>query len=75
MTYPQLCFNGFDINDEDPFFIPKTEEEMEEHGEGDILVTQPSKIIIESVRKRKGLVVDEKIVKDGEKQRTITRMK
>jgi ribosome assembly protein 1 len=32
MAYPQLRFNGFEINDEDPFFIPKTEEELEEHG-------------------------------------------
>lgn len=68
-------FDGFQINQNDPFFIPKTEEELEDHGEGDILVTNPAKVLIEKVRERKGLLVDKKIVTDGDKQRTISRKK
>ena len=73
MTYPQLVFNGFLINDEDPFFIPTTEEELEDHGIGDILVENPAKALIESVRKRKGLIIDKKMVTDADKQRTLQR--
>mmetsp|Transcript_12726 Transcript_12726/g.17138 ORF Transcript_12726/g.17138 Transcript_12726/m.17138 type:complete len:174 (-) Transcript_12726:115-636(-) len=75
MTYPQLVFNGFLINEEDPFFIPTTEEELEDHGIGDILPENPAKVLIEDVRKRKGLIVDKKIVIDADKQRTHKRNK
>lgn len=66
IAYPQLVFNGFEVNDNDPFYLPKNLEQIEEDGAGDILVTQPSKVIIESVRKRKGLVVDTVLVKDAD---------
>ena len=62
IAYPQLRFEGFGINAEDPFFIPMKIEEMEDHGSGDILPTNPAKVIIENVRKRKGLICDSKIV-------------
>jgi len=75
MSYPQLVFNGFEVNTNDPFFIPLNLEQIEEDGDGDILVTQPSKVIIESVRKRKGLVVDEVLVADVTKERTLTKNK
>ena len=68
-----MVFNGFLINDEDPFFIPTTEEELEDHGIGDILVENPAKALIESVRKRKGLIIDKKMVTDADKQRTLQR--
>ena len=60
-------FDGFGINKEDPFFIPTNLDELEDHGLGDILPTNPAKIIIENVRKRKGLICDNKIVASGEK--------
>lgn len=75
IAYPQLVFYGFEINDDDPFFIPKTSEELEDHGEGDILPPNPAKVIIEKVRQRKGLVVDRKIVRDAEKQSTLSKKK
>ena len=71
MTYPQLVFDGFLINEEDPFFIPITEEELEDHGIGDILQENPAKVLIENVRKRKGLIIDKKMVIDADKQRTL----
>lgn len=61
-----MVFHGFEINEDDPFFIPQTEEEIEEHGEGDILPPNPAKVIIEKVRTRKGLPVDKKIVVSAE---------
>lgn len=60
-------FDGFQINTNDPFFIPRTEEELEDHGEGDILLENPAKVLIEKVRQRKGLMIDKKIVIDGDK--------
>ena len=75
MTYPQFVFNGFLINEEDPFFIPVTEEELEDHGIGDILPESTAKVLIENVRKHKGLIIDKKIVLDADKQRTHKRNK
>lgn len=63
------------INEEDPFFIPTTEEELEELGIGDILPENPAKVLIENVRVRKGLMVDKKMVIDADKQRTHKRNK
>ena len=59
-------FHGFEINDNDPFYIPKTEEDLEDHGEGDILPPNPAKVIIEKVRQRKGLPIDKKLVVSGD---------
>ena len=75
IAYPQLVFHGFEILDDDPFFIPMTEEELEDHGQGDILPPNPAKIIIEKVRTRKGLPVDKKIVVAAEQQRTLSKKK
>jgi len=69
-------FDGYEINlQNDPLFLPKTMEELEDHGEGDILVANIAKTIIEKVRKQKGLIVTTKLLIDGEKQRTLTRNK
>lgn len=75
IAYPQLVFHGFEINENDPFYVPQTEEDLEEHGEGDILVTNPAKVIIEKVRVRKGLPVDKKLVVAAEQQRTLSKKK
>jgi ribosome assembly protein 1 len=63
------------VNLDDPFYIPQTEEDLEEHGEGDILPPNPAKVIIEKVRKRKGLPLDRKLVVAGDKQRTLSKKK
>ena len=48
IAYPQLVFHGYEVNrEDDPLFIPKTKEELEDHGEGDILVDNLAKKIIE----------------------------
>lgn len=67
---PQLVFSGFESIDKDPFWVPRTEEELTELGE----VADRENIArkyMNNIRRRKGLFVDEKVVKDAEKQRTL----
>ena len=69
---PQLVFKGFELLDEDPFWVPMTEEELEDFGEkGDR--ERISRKYVDRVRKRKGLVVQRKVVGDAEKQKTLKR--
>ena len=76
IAQPQLVFHGYEVNfGVDPLFVPKTLEEMDENGEGDILIDNIAKKIIENVRKQKGMLVSKKILMDAEKQRTLTRRK
>ncbi|KAK9453620.1 P-loop containing nucleoside triphosphate hydrolase protein [Dipodascopsis uninucleata] len=69
---PQLIFAGFEILDEDPFWVPTTEEELEDLGE---IADRENiaKKYMDAVRRRKGLFVEEKLVKNAEKQRTLKR--
>lgn len=69
---PQLRFAGFQMLDEDPFWVPWTEDELEDLGE---LADRENvaKRYVEGVRKRKGLVVREVLVKDAEKQKNMKR--
>ncbi|KAF1986488.1 ribosome biogenesis protein Ria1 [Aulographum hederae CBS 113979] len=70
---PQLVFQGFEALDEDPFWVPRTEEEIEDLGEkGDR--ENVAKRFVDGVRKRKGLAVRGfKVVEHGEKQKTLKR--
>ncbi|ORY76105.1 GTPase Ria1 [Protomyces lactucae-debilis] len=69
---PQLIFIGYEILDEDPFWVPTTEDEIEEFGaKGDREVV--AKRYMDSVRRRKGLFKETKITKGAEKQRTLKR--
>jgi len=73
----QLQFGGWEIVEVDPFFVPTTEEEMEEHGDGTFgeKVNLAAKLI-DDVRKRKGLVLlQQKSLKNPDKQRTLKRNK
>ena len=70
---PQLIFQGFEILDEDPFWVPFTEDDLEDLGE---LADKENvaKRYMDGVRARKGLVVaGRKLVKDAEKQKTLKR--
>lgn len=70
LAVPYLMFSHWEALNFDPFWVPTTEEELLHYG-----VTADSENIarkyINSVRKRKGLPVDEKVVDSAEKQRTI----
>ncbi len=74
ITDPQMTFSHWEIINEDPFFVAKTAEQMEEYGQ-QVQAPNLAKIIIEKVRKRKGLPTEAKLVVNAEKQRTLTKMK
>ncbi|KAJ5943257.1 hypothetical protein N7516_003425 [Penicillium verrucosum] len=67
---PQLIFAGFEALDEDPFWVPATEEELEDLGE---LADKQNvaKRYMDAVRGRKGLVVQGRKLVDAEKQKTL----
>lgn len=70
---PQLVFQGFEMLDEDPFWVPFTEDQLEDLGE---LADKENvaKRYMDMVRARKGLEVKgRKLVKDAEKQKTLKR--
>jgi ribosome assembly protein 1 len=58
--------------DEDPFWVPFTEDELEDLGE---LADKDNvaKRYMEGVRRRKGMVIKEVLVKDAEKQKNMKR--
>src|SRR5690606_33284179 len=58
---PQLVWAGWELLDQDPFWVPSTEDELEDLGEkGDKEVL--AKRYMDSVRIRKGLFVQRKVV-------------
>ncbi|KAG1749306.1 P-loop containing nucleoside triphosphate hydrolase protein [Suillus lakei] len=69
---PQLIFSGYELLDQDPFWIPTTDEELEDLGEKADR-DNIAKGYMDSVRERKGMFVDRKIVQFAEKQRTLKR--
>jgi ribosome assembly protein 1 len=69
---PQLIFAGFETLDLDPFWVPQTEEELEDFGE----IAERENVArryVEGIRTRKGLPVDRKILRGAEKQKTLKR--
>lgn len=70
---PQLVQSHWEALLEDPFFVPRTEEEIEEFGDGSSVVQNTARKLIDAVRRRKGLPVEEKLVQFGSKQRTRAR--
>ena len=62
----------FELLDLDPFWVPKTEEELEELGEKADR-SNIAKGYMDNVRLRKGLFIDRKVVEFAEKQRTLKR--
>jgi len=68
---PQLRFAGFEMLDEDPFWVPFTEDQLEDLGE---LADKENvaKRYVDRVRRRKGLLVKERKV-EAEKQKTLKR--
>ncbi|KII86678.1 hypothetical protein PLICRDRAFT_264227 [Plicaturopsis crispa FD-325 SS-3] len=69
---PQLIFSGYELLDQDPFWVPTTEEELEDLGEKADR-SNVAKGYMDAVRERKGMFVDKKIVEFAEKQRTLKR--
>ncbi len=80
-TSPMMAFSHWEVIDDDPFWRPSTEEEREDFGEGlkrgDVsfggkwIATRA----VQDVRRRKGLLTEEKLVVAADKQRNLTRNK
>ncbi|KAK0630562.1 P-loop containing nucleoside triphosphate hydrolase protein [Bombardia bombarda] len=70
---PQLIFTGFEILDEDPFWVPFTNDDLEDLGEyGDR--ENVAKRYMDGVRRRKGLLVEgRQAATDAQKQKTLKR--
>uniref|UniRef100_A0A915BQM5 Elongation factor-like 1 n=2 Tax=Parascaris TaxID=6254 RepID=A0A915BQM5_PARUN len=70
----QLEFSHWEVLDEDPFWEPTTEDEVELYGvKGDSI--NRARSYMDALRKRKGLLTDELIVVNAEKQRNLKRNK
>eukprot|EP00058_Branchiostoma_floridae_P024350 XP_002609840.1 hypothetical protein BRAFLDRAFT_264998 [Branchiostoma floridae] len=74
LASPQLVFSHWEVVNSDPFWEPITEEELMHFGEKADSENQ-GRLYMNSVRRRKGLYVDEKIVEHAEKQRTLSKNK
>ena len=61
---------------QDPLFVVSTEEEQEALDDGTLPSVNVARVLMNDVRRRKGLLVEEdKVVKSATKQRTLTRNK
>ncbi|WFD34974.1 Cytoplasmic GTPase/eEF2-like protein (ribosomal biogenesis) [Malassezia cuniculi] len=70
MSNAQMMFAGFHVFDQDPFWVPRTEEELEDLGEKSDRENR-AKQYMDSVRRRKGLFTGDRLVAGAEKQRTL----
>lgn len=72
----QLIFSHWELLDKDPFFVATTEEELEDIGYNlGGVAPNIARIYVDSIRRRKGLKVEEQIVKHADKQRTLKKNK
>lgn len=69
-----MSLSPLQVVDVDPFWVPTTEEEYLHFGEKADCANRALDYM-NTVRTRKGLKVDKKIVEHAEKQRTLTRNK
>lgn len=72
LASPHIEFSHFETIEIDPFWEPKTEEEKLLFGDKADFENQAKKYM-NSIRKRKGLFVREKLIEHSEKQRTLIR--
>ncbi|KAI6652468.1 Elongation factor-like GTPase 1 [Oopsacas minuta] len=70
LAIPQLVFSHWEVLNDDPFWIPTTEEELLHFGEK-ADSENIAKKYVDSIRRRKGLLVKTNIVESAEKQRTV----
>uniref|UniRef100_A0A674PGS6 Elongation factor-like 1 n=1 Tax=Takifugu rubripes TaxID=31033 RepID=A0A674PGS6_TAKRU len=74
LASPQLVFSHWEVISSDPYWVPTTEEEYLHFGEKADSENQALKYM-NSVRRRKGLYVEKKLVEHAEKQRTLSKNK
>lgn len=45
VSFPQLFFHGWEVNEDDPFYLPQTLDEIEEFGDAEVAPNSSKKII------------------------------
>ena len=74
-AHPQLVFSHFEALPQDPLFAITSEEDQEALDDGALPTVNIARKLVDDVRRRKGLRVEEKAVQNATKQRTRTKMK
>lgn len=74
LASPQLVFSHWEVIEQDPYWVPSTEEEYLHFGEKADSGNRAKKYM-DAVRRRKGLPVDSQLVMHAEKQRTLSKKK
>ncbi|KYN37334.1 Elongation factor Tu GTP-binding domain-containing protein 1 [Trachymyrmex septentrionalis] len=74
LASPQLVFSHWEVIEQDPYWVPSTEEEYLHFGEKADSDNR-AKCYMDAVRRRKGLPVDSQLVTHAEKQRTLSKNK
>ncbi|KAG5346252.1 EFL1 GTPase, partial [Acromyrmex charruanus] len=74
LASPQLVFSHWEVIEQDPYWVPSTEEEYLHFGEKADSDNR-AKCYMDAVRRRKGLPVDSQLVMHAEKQRTLSKNK
>lgn len=74
LAMPQLVFSHWQVLEMDPYWVPTTKEEIEQFGDKADSVNVV-RVYMNSVRERKGLQVEKKVVEHAEKQRTLSKNK
>ncbi|XP_014472813.1 PREDICTED: elongation factor Tu GTP-binding domain-containing protein 1 [Dinoponera quadriceps] len=74
LASPQLVFSHWELLEQDPYWVPSTEEEYLHFGEKADCANRAKKYM-DAVRRRKGLPVDSQLVTHAEKQRTLSKNK
>jgi ribosome assembly protein 1 len=72
MANPMLQFYKWEVIDVDPFYIPMTQEVLDNFGTN-IDAPNLAKNYINKIRLRKGLPTDEKIIKGADKQKNLSK--
>ncbi|KAH0954775.1 hypothetical protein HN011_008513 [Eciton burchellii] len=70
LASPQLVFSHWEVIEQDPYWIPSTEEEYVHFGEK-ADTNNRARCYMDAIRRRKGLPVSYQIVTHAEKQRTL----
>ncbi|XP_071558659.1 elongation factor-like GTPase 1 [Temnothorax nylanderi] len=74
LASPQLVFSHWEVIEQDPYWVPSTEEEYLHFGEKADSDNR-ARCYMDAVRRRKGLPVNSQLVTHGEKQRTLSKNK
>ena len=74
-AHPQLVFSHYASMEQDPNFAVSSEADQEMLDDGDLPSVNLARKLVDDVRRRKGLRVEEKAVQHATKQRTLARKK